>query len=606
MKNMFRHKLIAASALAFALFASYSCKDDDKFIFPEPADTELSTLEVMRKDPELANFLEVADRCGEGTLDSLLNQSRVYTIWAPVNEAVDKDYLIQCIEDGKREMVFQQFIKFHIANNRHAANGEIDKSNKLMMINEKYVTFCGNTVDGYTFGDSRVVESNILTKNGLIHKISNAVTYSPSIWEALANINSVSTFWQFCKSFTVKEIDKHNSIPGPIVNQMPTYLDTVYYETNEILNLNNLGPVDNEDSIYITYVPTSEVWDKLVADAPAFFRYNMEEFTDEQKQEADSIANVRGAKDYLRYLTYSMTEQEFADGVIDFDNLPDSLIAMHRDYPDRKKFASSMFNEIERVTMSNGEIRVLDYMPFTPYDLWYDTIKVEAENDGMVRKDADDVMVQSGLFETITLDEKERNEAYEDELSQDRFLLARPDGSTLPARTYFFRNVLSAKYKIAIVTVPENITSDDNIISGTVGDPTTIKSSALRVTVSQSGEQLYSNPQSPIVINRQQYYLNSIRPNPLAVDTIYFVDTETSEPYVFDFQYCEDFSGISTRQFEEEDYTVEVSIQTVRPAIRKIVGGRPQNAVDNVYAQNFQIDQILLIPVREEEETTNP
>lgn len=599
MKNMFKHKLVAASALAIALFASYSCKEDDHFIFPEPANTELSTLEVMKKDPDFASFLEVADKCG--ALDSLLNQSRVYTVWAPVNEAVKKDSLIQCIEEGKREAVFQQFVKYHIANNRHAANGEIEPDNKLLMVNDKYVSFYGNTEDGYIFGNSNIIESNILTKNGLVHKISNVTKYDPSIWEALATINSVASFWEFCKSFTIKEIDKGNSIPGPIVNQQQTYLDTVYYERNEILNLNNLGPVDNEDSIYITFVPTSEVWNNLVAEAPAFFRFNTEEWTEEQIIEADSIANVRGAKEYLRYLTYSMTEQEFVDKQIDFENLPDSLIAMHRDYPDRKKFATAMFNTVETIKMSNGEIRVLGEMPFTPYDLWYDTIKVEAENEGMVRRIGegnDATMSQAGLFTTITLDEKKRNPAYEDELSQDRFVFANVDGSTHPTRTYFFKNVLSAKYKIAIVTVPENITSDDDIVSNKDKDPSKLNSSALRVTVNQGGKQLYANPASATTISGAQRYMNAIRPRPLAVDTIFLVDVSTNEPYIFDFEYCEDFSGISTRAFEDKDYTVEVKVESVRPAKRG-TGNRP--AADNAYAQNFQLDQILLIPVREDE-----
>ena len=604
MKNMFKHKLVAASALAVALFASYSCKEDDQFIFPEPADTELSTLEVMRKDPDFASFLEVADKCGEGTLDSLLNQSRVYTVWAPVNEAVKKDSLIQCIEEGKREAVFQQFVKYHIANNRHAANGEIEADNKLLMVNDKYVSFYGNTDDGYIFGNSNIIESNILTKNGLVHKISNVTKYDPSIWEALATINSVASFWDFCKSFTKKEIDKANSIPGPIVNQQQTYLDTAYYESNELLYLSNLGPVDNEDSILITFVPTSEVWDKLVAESPSFFRFNMEDWTDMQKIEADSISQVRGAKDYLRYLTYSMTEQEFVGGEIDLENLPDSLIAMHRDYPDRKKFALADFNAVETIKMSNGEIRVIDNMPFTPYDLWYDTISVEGENDGMVRrvgKDKDEMVMQSGSFTTRVIDDKKRNPAYDDELSNDRFVVAKEESaSLLPYRTYFFKNVLSAKYKIAIVTVPENITSDEDIISITSADkdPSKLKSSALRITVNYGGQQIYANPQNQTVVQGKKAFLNTIRPKALAVDTIYLVNTTTKEPYIFDFEYCEDYSGITTRQFEDEDYTVEVKIESVQPA-------KSRTQLDQQFAKNFQLDQILLIPVREDE-TANP
>lgn len=146
-------------------------------------------------------------------------------------------------------------------------------------------------------------------------------------------------------------------------------------ESNEILNFGNLGPIDNEDSTYIVYVPTTEVWNEITAEAATYFHYNTEEFTEEQKIEADSLTQVRGAKEYLRYLTYSMTEQEFADKVIDFENLPDSLIAMYRENP-RKKVATADLTPIEILETSNGQLRVLDHMPFKPTDLWHDTIRL--------------------------------------------------------------------------------------------------------------------------------------------------------------------------------------------------------------------------------------
>ena len=102
----------------------------------------------MQKDPDYANFLEVVDKCG--CLDSLLNQARVYTVWAPINSAVDKDALLEQIENGERETVFQQFVKYHISNYRHPANGTLEEDNSLLMLNGKYVAFVGDKENGYT------------------------------------------------------------------------------------------------------------------------------------------------------------------------------------------------------------------------------------------------------------------------------------------------------------------------------------------------------------------------------------------------------------------------------------------------------------------------
>ncbi|MBR3612857.1 MAG: fasciclin domain-containing protein [Bacteroidaceae bacterium] len=591
---MFKHKILVALAAVATLFASYSCEDNDVYVFPEPSDSELTLLSVMQRDPDYANFLEVVDKCG--CLDSLLNQPRVYTVWAPINSAVDKDALIEQIENGERETVFQQFVKYHISNFRHPANGTLE-NNSLLMLNGKYVAFVGDAENGYTYGGREVVETNIHAKNGIIHKISTAVEYKPSVWEMLKSVNIISSFWDFCESFTIKDIDHYNSIPGPIVNQKPTYLDTLYVESNEILNFGNLGPIDNEDSTYIVYVPTTEVWNEITAEAANYFRFNTEEFTEEQKIEADSLTQVRGAKEYLRYLTYSMTEQEFADKVIDFDNLPDSLIAMYRDNP-RKKVATAdlVYNEVYET--SNGQLRVLDKMPFKPTDLWHDTIRIEADKVNNVRQDESEAYVQRGTFTSVQVDEREQNEIYEGEVSAHSYLLAQADGSILPSRTFFARDVLSAKYKIAVIAIPEDIL--------TKGDGVTNKNqSALMFTVSQSGSVMAEFPDPSLKValrNGGEGYMpaDAIRPDKAAIDTIFLCDAETGEPHIFDFQYCEKFNGFTTKSFENKHYTVEVTVSGAKLAGTKMGNSYLQStAVDN----NFRIDAILLIPVEDEEES---
>ncbi len=61
MKTIFKNKLLVASTLAVALFASYSCDDKDVFVFPEPVTAEKTMLEVMQEDDDFAQFLEVVE-----------------------------------------------------------------------------------------------------------------------------------------------------------------------------------------------------------------------------------------------------------------------------------------------------------------------------------------------------------------------------------------------------------------------------------------------------------------------------------------------------------------------------------------------------------------
>ena len=213
MKAMLKNKLSVALTLAVALFASYSCEDKEaELVFPGVVSAEKTALDVMLEDPDYAQFLQVVELCGAGCADSLFNQSRVYTIFAPVGNSFDIAAIEERIANGDREGVFKQYVKSHIANNRHAAIGDMDK--KMVMLNDKAVSFSGTTQSGYTFGGTRLVEYNIQVKNGIIHKIANPFDYKPSIWESLKNINSISSFWDFCATFTKKEFDPWNSILG--------------------------------------------------------------------------------------------------------------------------------------------------------------------------------------------------------------------------------------------------------------------------------------------------------------------------------------------------------------------------------------------------------
>lgn len=592
---MFKHKFISAMALVAALFASYSCEEKDYYTFPEPSDAELTSLEVMKKDPDFANFLSVVDMCGEGCLDSLLNQERVYTIWAPVNEAVNKDSLADCIEKGYRESVFQQFVKFHIANYRHPANGELADDNKIMMINDKYVVFSGNPTDGYTFGANEVIESNIQTKNGIVHKVGAPAKYIPSIWEALKSVPAIATFWDFCHSFTERTFNEGASVKGPIVNQAQTYLDSAFNETNEMLYRGNIGPVDNEDSLYITYAPTSEVWDRITTESVNYFKFKKDGLTKAQEEEFDSIAKVRGAKDYIKYLTFSMTEQRFVNGVLDFDNLPDSLYSMN--YP-RKKVASKNFNPIERIKTSNGELRILDYMPYKPTDLWHDTIIIEAENDYLVRKSDEGVYERKGEYVSTVVQEKELNPLFKREKERDNYynyVTASPISTTMPYVKYFARDILSAKYKIALVFIPEDIKADT--------EKKDKYASSLKVTVNQNGENLYAFPGDKYAATGAQKgrYTKSLSPDMAVIDTVFLKDDDTGEDFIFDFKTCENFSGISTKTFEEKDYTFEITVETV-PLARKVGSLYLAN---NNYNQKFRLDKILIVPVEEDDSSSS-
>lgn len=612
MKAMFKNKLLVASTLAVALFASYSCEDSDVYVFPEATTAEKTMLQVMQEDPDFAQFLEVVDLCGAGCVDSLFNQSRVYTVFAPVDGAFDKEEIVKRIEAGDREGVFKEYVKSYIANFRHTATGEIDK--KLLMLNDKYITFSGSPKSGYKFGGNKLVETNIQARNGMIHKMASVYDYKPSIWESLKNISSISSFWDFCSSFTRKEFDPYNSILGDIVNQEQTYRDSAFQEINDMLNI--MGSINNEDSLMLMYVPTSELWDEIYASSAKFFNYDTEEFTQKQLKEADSISKIRGVKEYFRYLTFSMTDQKVNGVITDFDNLPDSLAVREVSYP-RKKYPTAGFSVVETYAMSNGMLNVVDAMPINPFNLWVDTIRIEPDTESEtgvfynVRKDKDgnQVLNTKCAYVAMSVSEKEQNSDVVGKLSNGRYMVAsqadKNTNLTLPNITFFVRNVLSTNYKIALITPPWFIKSyKDTVISSTKLPQ--YNDSYLRVRVSQNNEQIAMIPSDSIKISGKYYVPaeSAIVPDKSRIDTIFLKDAN-GEDYIFNFKNCEDFSGLTELNVEDEDYTVEINIELLRPAEKNERTGRYTAMSVNDYAFRFLLDQIMLIPVDVTEEDTD-
>ena len=94
MKRTFKHKILTGIAMTAALFLSSACNDEwDNHYKDKGVNSNQTLLEVIKSDAELSEFYSIVQACGVS--DSLLNASRVYTVWAPVNGAVNADSLLR-------------------------------------------------------------------------------------------------------------------------------------------------------------------------------------------------------------------------------------------------------------------------------------------------------------------------------------------------------------------------------------------------------------------------------------------------------------------------------------------------------------------------------
>ena len=556
MNTIFKHKILTGAMLFGALFFASSCDDSDG-VKPTPY-ADKTMFDMITADPELTNFMEVLNVCGSHCAESLFNKTRVYTLWAPVNGSFNKDSLIkEVVENGNREKVFQYFVESHVANHLKAANGNLDEDNKVLLLNDKVAVFAGNPTEGYTFGGNVVTEGNIRVKNGVLHKIAAPAEYKYNIWEYLRMDSRVDSVANFLYAFDVEEFSESQSIAGPIKDGQQTYLDSVFETRNKFLsNWNGVGNLNSEDSVYTVYVPTNELWNEMLAISDKHFNFstttkNPAAYTPEMR---DSMRHTYARLNLIKFMTYSAYEQRYVEH-------PDSIMPtwqgrLRNGRPEFLK-ADVESNVIFEKELSNGTFKIVDKSPYSIFELWHDTIRLEAEDDIMRTYIAGGTeYVHSASKTQINKDSVFANT----KISGNRYFEAYSEKAASTVR-YKVPNLLSASYNVALIVVPKHITNADAA--------TDLKPHELQVKITQA-----TGTTTATIANHKD-----IHNDPTRLDTIYLTES-SGERSVVTIPYCEYYNTGN-----EPDYGVVIEVKS--------------DGNTKKYDRSIRLDAILFIPVED-------
>ena len=469
MNTIFKKRFFMASALLTMLLLASSCEDNLGIQVNASAPNADKTLyEIIMQDKDLTYFVEILDACNIpspknnneiiSVADSLFNTSRVYTVWAPVNDYLKdkKDSILERIKDGYRDEVMKTFVYSHVANFVKQAKGCFPENGEsVLMLNDKKMIFAGSYKDdeGYTFGGSRLASVNERAKNGLLHKLETLSEYNYNIWEYLgvykvAGQYKVDALVDYLYSFNDTVYPDYDKIPGPIVDGVQTYLDSAPDYRNELLTkYGGVGNLNNEDSLYTFYLPTNDVWDAMMAKAEKHFNYPTKEDDEDYMKLVDSLKIRYARTNFIKYLTYSEKEQRFVKN-------PDSIMPAQTEYK-RKLFAREDVENcvVETKKMSNGTIKIISEYPYTVLDLWHDTIRLEAENTSYIDTDK-----SKSPYTTYYVAEKDMNKDTGGKLSGSGYIFyGEGDTNEKTDLYYYLPNVKSATYEVKLILVPRNV-----------------------------------------------------------------------------------------------------------------------------------------------------
>lgn len=577
MNKNFKNGILSGVAMVAALFLNSACSDEwDKHYDDKGVNSTQTLLEIAKSQDDLSDFCEVIEACG--CADSLLNTSRVYTLWAPVNGTFDKDSLLNEIQNGNRDNVLVRFVEGHMTNYIKAANGVLDNTNNILLLNKKVVYFEGAGAN-YTFDGIPLKEINIRASNGILHKISDDVYYAANIWEYIAQDERIDSLSNYIYSFNIRKFEPTQSIEGPTVNGEVTYLDSVFSNNNMWLKLGGgkdgagFGPIDSEDSTYIFVAPTNDVWKSELEKNMKFYNYaRTSKMTENELYLRDSLQNYFAHKNIVNHLVFSEREQD--------ENCPDSLYSTFR--AQRRRFAKSdIWNGvIDEIELSNGKVLITEKYPFSRFDTWHDTIKLEAE-----RIDPEKAAKSGTLVEISTVTKSSQNDSIKGSISGSTYMVATYERtSSKPQIEFTIPNVLSGSYYVSIVMVPSNI---DNMYA------TKMRPNKLRVTLKAQDADgktvtLYATPYST---SRKNAWFEN---NPVDIDTINlcnYGDIETGkipndgERVKITFPTCE--YGL-----KDDDYKVKLTIENILASTSE----------DTSYDRTMRIDCIILEPVLGDDE----
>ena len=449
-KQIFHYSLFT---FAFATAVS-SCSDFSDYN-ETPADQQgtgnMSLWENISQHPQLTDFAQLVKRTG---FDEQLSQARAYTVWAPLNGTFNMaDY--QQMSDST---LLNQFVMNHVAKYVHGASGKVDE--RIHTLNEKSYTFAGD--GAYTFSGVNISQPNQASSNGVMHLMDGVARFYPNLFEYLSQADGISQLNKYFMQYNDTTLSDE-SVKGPMVNGVQTYLDSVLVVNNSLVNALN-AKLENEDSSYTFVLPLDTAYQKMYNRVKPLF--NFIETTKVQDPENFGTATSSVEKQVTvnhTHLSDSLTRRAIVRNLIFSNNdaynewvvgkgiYTDTLRSTTRTKLSNPKEILEKYRVGEPQMLSNGYAHFVDSLAFYPWETFNKKITVSPRGSSLAKifsSTAHNQSVPDSLVEVVFGPEMAGTTNY-------HYTWIEPaSGSSKPDFFVLLPNVLSATYNFYVVFMP--------------------------------------------------------------------------------------------------------------------------------------------------------
>lgn len=512
MKSIYQNTVKAGLLGAAVLFGFTACTDDHFDIQPSTVSGSNTIWQNVEANADLDSVAMILRRCkvmksqtdksAKQTYAELLATSQQLTAWLPKNGTFNaKQYLDEldsaAVLRAKDEMagtraeydVANRFARNHIARFNYESNmGE----QRIALMNSKIVNY--NAGEG-TFNGVKLdaANANILSSNGMLHVLDGESQFAYNIFERLQVDSRFAKIYGDIDKYNVYTFSASSSTPGSMNhNGSMEYVDSVWSRTNSLMTDARLTYLTDEDSLYVSVIPTDAAYEAARQKLQGLFKYakNYNYAWDASKRDwtnkgtnalkfkTDSLTTYNVTSRILSASSFSVgynsegpvttsNPQAFLNHVLTADSLNSAgaLVIYNKDKGNVNPIFDGQTAD-DAIKASNGYIFAVDNYNYDPSYSFIQKMNIYGRNTAQITGST------SEQAQYVSLDNENQNaEVNVDALGVDNNYYYFPvSGNSQLNIDFKLNNVLSTKYKISIVLLPNRVninnirTEDDGTV----------------------------------------------------------------------------------------------------------------------------------------------
>lgn len=499
MKSIYQNTVKAGLLGAAVLLGFTACTDDHFDIQPSTVSGSNTIWQNVEANADLDSVAMILRRCkvmksqtdksAKQTYAELLATSQQLTAWLPKNGTFNaKQYLDEldsaAVLRAKDEMagtraeydVANRFARNHIARFNYESNmGE----QRIALMNSKIVNY--NAGEG-TFNGVKLdaANANILSSNGMLHVLDGESQFAYNIFERLQVDSRFAKIYGDIDKYNVYTFSSSSSTQGSMNhNGSMEYVDSVWTRTNSLMTGAWLDKLTDEDSLYVSVIPTDAAYEAARQKIHGLFKYakNYNYAWDASKRDwtnkgtnalkfnTDSLTTYNVTSRILSASSFSVgynsegpvttsNPQAFLNHVLTADSLNSNarLVVYNKDKGNVNPIFDGQTAD-DAIKASNGYIFAVDNYNYDPSYSFIQKMNINGHNTSQVTGST------SEQAQYVTLNNENQNaEVNVDALGVDNFYYYFPvSGNSQLNIDFKLNNVLSTKYKISIVLLPNRV-----------------------------------------------------------------------------------------------------------------------------------------------------